>query len=277
MRIWLRGVFLLAICGSCDLWASYVSDTEASCNKRGCPNGGVCNPTTGICEGENVPGDGGDMAPDGGGDKEFCAALNGLVACYQFEGISNNQIPDESGNGNDGVPANVSFVPGQVGNAASFGATSFIGVKDSRTLDLEKGLTIEMWINPSILPPPSSSQRAGLFDNDGEYSLFLSSTGSLSCDATANAITPAGTIVAGEWAHIACTWDTFTVRVYKNGHEVASQPATGILPIGSVVGSMIGANSPSGDNFVGLIDQMRIWKRALTQAELCADFGGGGC
>jgi hypothetical protein len=31
----------------------------------------------------------------------------------------------------------------------------------------------------------------------------------------------------------------------------------------------VGSNSPSGDNFVGLIDNVRFWARVRNQTEIC--------
>ena len=72
------------------------------------------------------------------------------------------------------------------------------------------------------------------------------------------------------WTHVALTYDGATLRLYINGTQVASRAATGAIQTTNSP-LWIGGNSPYGEYFQGLIDEARVYNRALTQAEIQAD------
>ena len=72
------------------------------------------------------------------------------------------------------------------------------------------------------------------------------------------------------WTYVAFTYDGATVRLYINGTQVASRAATGAIQTTNSP-LWIGGNSPYGEYFQGLIDEARVYNRALTQAEIQAD------
>jgi len=191
-----------------------------------------------------------------------------IAACYQFESTA-SPGQDTSMYNNNATTTGVSIVAGHDGNAIQLAATSTASVLDSVSLDVS-AVTIEAWINPSSIP---GTGRVGLFDNDGQYGFFVYAGGVLSCTAGCGAQSAAGAIQANIWQHVACTTEGGAVRVYINGTQVASTTCTTALGTASTVGSRIGANSPSGDPFVGLFDSLRIWNVGRTRAQLCAGAG----
>jgi Concanavalin A-like lectin/glucanases superfamily len=61
-----------------------------------------------------------------------------------------------------------------------------------------------------------------------------------------------------------------TLRVYVNGTQVASRAVSGPITISS--GALrIGGNAVWGEYFSGLIDEVRVYERALSAAEIAAD------
>ena len=69
---------------------------------------------------------------------------------------------------------------------------------------------------------------------------------------------------------MALTYDGVTLRLYVNGTQVATRATTGTIqttdnPL------WIGGNSPYGEYFQGLIDEVRVYNRALTQADIQSD------
>ena len=69
---------------------------------------------------------------------------------------------------------------------------------------------------------------------------------------------------------MALTYDGATLRLYVNGTQVATPAATGAIQT-SANPLWIGGNTPYGEYFQGLIDEVRVYNRALTQAEIQAD------
>src|SRR3989454_6629136 len=67
------------------------------------------------------------------------------------------------------------------------------------------------------------------------------------------------------WTHLAVTYDGTTLSLFRNGVLVASRPASGAVP-SSTATLQIGA-SQFGEYFNGLIDEVRLYDRALRSEE----------
>jgi hypothetical protein len=74
----------------------------------------------------------------------------------------------------------------------------------------------------------------------------------------------------GRWTHVALTYDGVQERLYVNGKAVSRHPAGGQLAA-SASPLWIGGNHPWGSHFDGLIDDVRIYARALSGAEVQRD------
>ena len=72
------------------------------------------------------------------------------------------------------------------------------------------------------------------------------------------------------WTHLAVTYDNATLRLYINGVQASSVAYTGNL-ITSANPLQIGGDSLYGQYFQGIIDEVRVYDRALSQAEIQAD------
>jgi hypothetical protein len=82
--------------------------------------------------------------------------------------------------------------------------------------------------------------------------------------------TTTGTIEINEWIHVTATWDGATMRIHKNGVEVGSLAKSGTLSTNPTANVAIGNQPTVGDDrpFSGLIDDVRIYTRALTPEEI---------
>ena len=69
---------------------------------------------------------------------------------------------------------------------------------------------------------------------------------------------------------MAGTYDGSTLRLFVNGGQVASTAMSGAIAP-STGPLRIGGNSLWGEYFQGRIDEVRIYNRALTTAEIQAD------
>jgi hydrogenase maturation factor HypE len=69
------------------------------------------------------------------------------------------------------------------------------------------------------------------------------------------------------WTHLAFTYDGAAMRMFVNGVQVSTTALTGVMPIGA--GALrIGGNGVWGEYFRGAIDEVRIYNRALSAAEI---------
>jgi glucose/arabinose dehydrogenase len=198
----------------------------------------------------------------------------GLVAAYSFNEGTGSIAVDSSGNGNSGTLGGATWVTsGKYTNALVFnGAGSIVTVADSPSLDLTTGMTLEAWVNPSTR---GDFWRDVVYkgDNDIYYlegtapNVIGPGTGGTFSSAPLNAPTP---IPLNAWSHLAATYDGTTLRMYVNGVQVASRAQTG--PINKSSGPLtIGGDSLYGQYWNGLIDEVRVYNRALSAAEIATD------
>ena len=83
----------------------------------------------------------------------------------------------------------------------------------------------------------------------------------------ASAIHP---VPVDRWSDAAVTYDGARLRLYVNGRQVSSRATTGTIqtPQNPL---WIGGNLPYGEHFSGLIDEVRIYERALSEDEIRHD------
>ena len=77
-------------------------------------------------------------------------------------------------------------------------------------------------------------------------------------------------LTANTWAHLAATYDGATMQLYVNGVQVASRAQTGAIAT-STNPLQIGGDSIYGQYFAGRIDEVRIYNRALSVAQIQSD------
>jgi hypothetical protein len=70
---------------------------------------------------------------------------------------------------------------------------------------------------------------------------------------------------------VVATYDGSTMRIYRDGHQVASTAKTGSLATSASVPVKIGRNGSSASNeFAGVMDEVRIYDRALSAGQVTA-------
>ena len=162
--------------------------------------------------------------------------------------------------------------------AGSFNGTdsSHISVQDNASLDLTGSFTVECWINPlnSVFPNAQTilAKRTLANVNSG-YAMFLLNGKILFNTGIGLGITGRTVIPNNEWTHVAGKYNsaTNTFSLYINGlpdtSVVISAPPT--LNNDSI---LIGYGRGLGSPFTGLLDDIRIWNRALPGAEISQNF-----
>ena len=72
------------------------------------------------------------------------------------------------------------------------------------------------------------------------------------------------------WSHLAATFDGAVVRLFVNGVQVGSLGFSGSMAA-STGCVAVGGNSVWGEWFAGLIDEVRVYNRALSASEIQQD------
>jgi glucose/arabinose dehydrogenase/chitodextrinase len=202
--------------------------------------------------------------------------VSGLMAAYAFNEASGATVSDASGNGNTGtINGATRTTQGRYGSALSFdGLSNLVVINASSTLNVTSAMTLEAWVFPTVA---QSGWRTILQREVDAYFLNAGHTGGSGWPAGGGTlggnVTFVGATAANPlntWTHVALTYDGSLLRLYVNGNLVASQPASGTIQTNSSP-LRIGGNVPYGEFFGGLIDEVRIYNRALSQAEIQTD------
>src|SRR5262245_31986730 len=203
------------------------------------------------------------------------SATQGLVAAYGFDEGSGTTVADASGTGNNGTLTNATWAAaGKYGKALQFnGSNALVTIPDKASLHLSTGMTLEAWVNPSAV---TAKWRDVIYKGDDNYYLEATSTNASRADAGmiaggsyADAFGPTK-LTANTWSYLTETYDGSTLRLYINGTQVASTAHTGAIAT-STNPLQIGGDSIYGQNFAGLIDEVRVYNVALTAAQIQSD------
>ena len=214
------------------------------------------------------------------------ASPSGLVAAYAFNEGSGTTAADASGNGLTGTLTNgAAWGTGRNAGAVLLdGVNDFVELGNPALLQLTGSMTASAWVNSAAFPFDDAaivSKRAS-----GEVGYQLDTTidrgprtiGFKLTNSAGGTMFRYGatTLQANTWYHITGVYDAATseLHVYLNG-----QLDDGTL-LGTVTSTQRNSSAnvnigrrPTGNTFNtnGRIDDVRIYSRALTQAEIQAD------
>ena len=200
-------------------------------------------------------------------------ASQGPVAAYGFDEGRGVRVADASDNANNGTTSARRTDAGRFGRALRMDRPSEAAiVPDSASLRPSKALTLEAWVRPDraggsrvIVVKEGGSRVAYALNTTGGRPQAVVNSGS-----TAHVARAASPLKPGRWTHLTATYDGRTVRLLVGGVEVARTPATGRLL--TARGPLrIGAGGTGGNRFLGRIDEVRVYGRALKHAEIVRD------
>jgi Laminin G domain. len=200
----------------------------------------------------------------------------GLVAAYGFEETTGTTATNNAGPNHTGtLNGPTRTADGRFGRALSFdGTNDRVDIPDHNALDLTTGMPLQAWVRPTT----NTGWRTALIKergNNGHIYALYSSNGNTPIAETFTGgnyrgATAPNPLTLNTWTHLTTTYDGTTLRLYLNGTQVSSTPTTGSLE--NTNGALrIGGHSVWGEYFAGLIDEVRIYNRALTPTEIQTD------
>jgi hypothetical protein len=200
----------------------------------------------------------------------------GLVGSWHFNEGSGTIAYDSSGNNNNGNLVNdPTWVDGKFGKALSFdGVNDYVEVPYSASLNPSE-FSISVWARVdggqgtwrSVITSRDSGPFRGYMiyagaDNKWQFWIGVS-TSWLSLYGP--------DVILGQWIHIVATYSGGIMRLYVNGSLYNT--TSGTLALNTIRPLRIGAGQTEGAPaffFNGLIDEVRIYNRALSDAEIQA-------
>ncbi len=216
---------------------------------------------------------------------------DGLVACYPFDGDAN----DGSGNGNNGVAkGGLSYTSGKIGQAAKFdGISSYIKVPNHSSLNLQKDMTLSAWVYDYSHNPygaigtslilfkgkwsyiSDEQKRQYEFSSSYGYNVEFAHVGLFNNQTNGwEQLFSIDSIPINQWKHITVTYDGQSQKVYIDGKLNNSKNSAFNLfiptsPEPLTIGAGFRDDNVEPSNVKdGLIDDLRIYNRALSEAEI---------
>ena len=208
---------------------------------------------------------------------------SGLVGYWNFDEGSGAVAHDSSGNGYNAAVSGAAWVAGESNTALSFNSSSSVAVTPA--IPLANSFSVALWVNPATTRQTPFARLmethydGGFYlgtDQSGSRYQFIVNTGS---GATGGCGAPFGCalggVVAGGWHSVIATFDGATARLYVDGTQVGSDtftaPANTSFPL--YLGQYYGGN---GYGWNGAMDEVRLYNRTLTAAEISTLSGGSG-
>jgi hypothetical protein len=193
-------------------------------------------------------------------------------AAYSFDDGAGTIAGDASGHGKQATVVGATWAAGKFGSALSFDGNSARVDLPALGKFYKLGFTLEAWVKKAGAKPDVGI--AGSWEGNGGPMLWVDHIAGHYYETLgagmSNYLDSGQSPSAGQWQYVTATYDGATARFYVNGAQVASKAFSG--NVGDSNSWRIGAYGTSpGGFFDGLIDEVRIYDRALTATQVQAD------
>ena len=210
--------------------------------------------------------------------------VHGLVGYWKFDEGSGTTANDSSGFGNNGALLDASstsadgntppqWTGGKVNHALDFdGDDDYVDCGNDESLNIISAITIEAWVNTNSLETREIITRVNgndwghivyqihIGDKKIQWRVYNGSSGGIN-------IVVSGSIETNKWYHVVATLDNQYVRLYVNNVKYETLNTIGTLLSDPSIHTRIGTWI-TAYNFKGLIDEVRIYNRALSLEEI---------
>jgi hypothetical protein len=209
----------------------------------------------------------------------------GLTGYWKFDEGAGTTIGDSSGHGNTGTLISApTWTSGKLGGALNFnGSSAYVNLGNPSSLSTSGSVTVSAWVNLANTSGiktiagrwglPSSQHSYKIASIGGKFYMDVSGSGSGD-----NYLQTNTTLAVGRWYHVVGVYTAGvspTLNVYVNG-VLDNGVMTGSVPSSLYVGSSaVEIGRDSTNLFNGSIDDVRVYNRALSAAEVQALYNTG--
>lgn len=194
-----------------------------------------------------------------------------------------NEVRDSSGIGNNGTAspgANTESAIARFDRAGSFAGSGLVTVSNAQLVQETQALTLAAWINPSDIILGGISDAPGIITKrtnaaiEIAFAMFIYTDNYLYFDdGVPNERVHGNTVFqTNTWYHVAVVFDGPAtgdrIRFYVNGCLDKTAPASAAFIPSSPAALLVGDLPGGGSTFHGIMDDVAIWTRALSDAEI---------
>ncbi|MCL6605569.1 MAG: Ig-like domain-containing protein [Paenibacillus sp.] len=202
-----------------------------------------------------------------------------LLAHYMFDETDGQTAADSSGSGNEGrVIGSASWAAGKSNNAIRLsGQDGYVKLPEGLLSRVDE-ITVSAWVKANSIGTyarifdfgTGSNSYMFLSPKAGSITRFAITTGGNAAGQEQTIDAPA--LSTGDWKHIAVTLSGSTGILYIDGIEAGRNNNMTLNPsdLGKTKNNFIGKSQFSDPYFDGLVDDFRIYSKALSPAEVAA-------
>jgi len=219
------------------------------CSTCGCLTGYICNTTTESCS-------------------------SGPIAYWKLDEGSGSTVKDSSGNNISGTISGATWTTTAKsgGKALLFdGNNDYVSVGNSSILNPTEAISVQAWIYTKAYTTSARIISKETSTTANPYALELVSSRNIKFfigDGTTETGTPnIDFTLLNTWVHVVGTYDGQNIKIYINGVLKGTTPRTGAIPL-KTTKVLFGNNPDLSRDFNGIIDEVKIWNRALTADEI---------
>jgi alpha-N-arabinofuranosidase len=223
-----------------------------------------------------------DGSTDGMTDAARDASCQQPAAFWRFDEGSGATAADSSGHGHTlTLKMAATWTAGHEGSALSLPGASFADTPYTQAFAAAREISVTAWIKPAQSRTGgivAKTRRLGPVQDWGFYqelgeAMFICNWPTPDLRGTSSGFA----MPLGTWVHVAFVLDidVGTTAFYKNGIYQSSAPITQQLLQNNNEPIAIGTDGGNTANdFIGAIDDITVWTRALTPAEVAALHAG---
>ncbi|HHZ92616.1 TPA: LamG domain-containing protein [Candidatus Poribacteria bacterium] len=222
------------------------------------------------------------------------AVTSGLIAYWSFDkdtvDIGKGTVEDVWGDSDGEIRGDPKVVEGKIGEGLLLdGDVDFVLV-GSKTLNRDySGITLESWAYINALDDSynrimtlderatagtTNNEAMLIYDDDDDRRGFIVKAKGKAADP--GNMVP-GDIPTEEWIHLMGVWDGKTAKYYENGELKGDYSFPGTIEGGNLtLGIGDRSDGCNCDTIQGVVDEVRIYERALSEAEVKQNYRAEG-
>ena len=196
----------------------------------------------------------------------------GLVAWWSFDEDADCPVAsDGAGNRLGGILRDAARADGRRGKALVC-AGGCVTVPENSRLFPTNSLTVECWVKSDVAGQTDKWFVNGVFGG-GFTGYRMGLVGGKPCfqvplTAWSHSLSAASALPLGQWTHLAGTFDGCTLRIYVDGVESGKLERPGPMKPNTAPLCLGNFAEKHAAHFTGLLDEVKVYDRALTPAEV---------